>query len=101
MQGQGDNKHSIDSDDEEDDREKFATFDKMAEDNELLEGQEDDTVAQDGEIKITPFNLKEEQQEGSFSKDGNFVWNKKDEVKDAWLDDVDMQKVSISIHHSR
>lgn len=93
MQGQGDNKHSIDSDDEEDDREKFATFDKMAEDNELLEGQEDDTVAQDGEIKITPFNLKEEQQEGSFSKDGNFVWNKKDEVKDAWLDDVDMQKV--------
>merc|ERR1712032_1760714 len=72
---------------------KFATFDKMAEDNELLEGQEDDTVAQDGEIKITPFNLKEEQQEGSFSKDGNFVWNKKDEVKDAWLDDVDMQKV--------
>merc|ERR1712032_849583 len=55
------------------------------------EGQEDDTVAQDGEI--TPFNLKEEQQEGSFSKDGNFVWNKKDEVKDAWLDDVDMQKV--------
>ena len=101
MQGQGDNKHSIDSDDEEDDREKFATFDKMAEDNELLEGQEDDTVAQDGEIKITPFNLKEEQQEGSFSKDGNFVWNKKDEVKDAWLDDVDMQKVSISIYHSR
>ena len=96
MQGQGDNKHSIDSDDEEDDREKFATFDKMAEDNELLEGQEDDTVAQDGEIKITPFNLKEEQQEGSFSKDGNFVWNKKDEVKDAWLDDVDMQKVSIN-----
>ena len=94
MQGQGDNKHSIDSDDEEDDREKFATFDKMAEDNELLEGQEEDTVAQDGEIKITPFNLKEEQQEGSFSKDGNFVWNKKDEVKDAWLDDVDMQKVS-------
>jgi len=60
MQGQGDNKHSIDSDDEEDDREKFATFDKMAEDNELLEGQEDDTVTQDGEIKITPFNLKEE-----------------------------------------
>ena len=95
MQGQGDNKHSIDSDDEEDDRQKFADFDKMAEDDMLMEGQEDDTVAQDGEIKITPFNLKEEQQEGSFSKDGNFVWNKKDEVKDAWLDDVDMQKVSI------
>ena len=93
MQGQGDNKHSIDSDDEEDDRQKFDQLDKMAEDDMLMEGQEDDTVAQDGEIKITPFNLKEEQQEGSFSKDGNFVWNKKDEVKDAWLDNVDMQKV--------
>jgi len=93
MQGQGDNKHSIDSDDEEDDRQKFDEFDKMAEDDMLMEGQEDDTVAQDGEIKITPFNLKEEQQEGSFSKDGNFVWNKKDEVKDAWLDNVDMQKL--------
>ena len=96
MQGSGADggkKHSIDSDDEEDDRQKFDQFDKMAEDDMLMEGQEDDTVAQDGEIKITPFNLKEEQQEGSFSKDGNFVWNKKDEVKDAWLDNVDMQKV--------
>ena len=28
------------------------------------------------------------------SKDGNFVWNeKKDDVKDAWLDDVDWVKV--------
>jgi hypothetical protein len=26
-----------------------------------IEGQEDDTIAQDGEIQITPFNLKEEQ----------------------------------------
>ena len=47
----------------------------------------------DGEIPITPFNLKEEQQEGRFSKDGDFMWNKKDEVKDAWLDDVDWVKV--------
>ena len=29
-----------------------------------------------------------------FSKDGNFVWNeKKDEIKDAWLDDIDWVKV--------
>merc|ERR1719319_48283 len=61
--------------------------------DEDMEGQEDDTVTLDGDIKITPFNLKEEQQEGTFSKDGDFVWNKKDEVKDAWLDDVDRQKV--------
>ena len=31
-----------------------------------LEGQEDDTLNFDGDIQITPFNLKEEQQEGSF-----------------------------------
>jgi len=91
MQGQGDNKHSIDSDDEEDDRQTEATFDKMKDDD--IEGQEDDTLAADGDIQITPFNLKEEQQEGSFSKDGNFVWNKKDDIKDAWLDDIDWVKV--------
>jgi hypothetical protein len=28
------------------------------------------------------------------SKDGNFVWNdKKEEIKDAWLDDIDWVKV--------
>eukprot|EP00090_Calanus_glacialis_P047387 TRINITY_DN9819_c0_g1_i1.p1 TRINITY_DN9819_c0_g1~~TRINITY_DN9819_c0_g1_i1.p1 ORF type:complete len:361 (-),score=162.72 TRINITY_DN9819_c0_g1_i1:55-1083(-) len=91
MQGQGDNKHSIDSDDEEDDRQAEAKFEKLKDDD--IEGQEDDTLADDGDIKITPFNLKEEQQEGSFSKDGNFVWNKKDEIKDAWLDDIDWMKV--------
>jgi len=91
MQGQGDNKHSIDSDDEEDDRQAEAKFEKLKDDD--IEGQEDDTVDADGEIKITPFNLKEEQEEGSFSKDGNFVWNKKDDIKDAWLDDVDWMKV--------
>ena len=26
-----------------------------------IEGQEDETIARDGEIQITPFNLKEEQ----------------------------------------
>jgi len=50
-------------------------------------------VTADGEIQITPFNLKEEQEEGAFSKDGDFVWNKRDEIKDAWLDDVDWVKV--------
>lgn len=91
MQGQGDNKHSIDSDDEEDDRRQHEQFEGMKEED--MEGQEEDTVTLDGDIKITPFNLKEEQEEGTFSKDGDFVWNKKDQVKDAWLDDVDMQKV--------
>jgi CD2 antigen cytoplasmic tail-binding protein 2 len=93
MQGQveGANKHSIDSDDEDDDRKAEAKFDKMKDDD--IEGQEDNTLDNDDGIQITPFNLKEEQQEGSFSKDGNFVWDKKDEIKDAWLDDIDWVKV--------
>ena len=91
MQGQGDHKHSIDSDDEEDDRKAEERFDKIKEDD--IEGQEDETVTLDGEIKITPFNLKEERQEGEFSKDGDFIWNKKDELKDAWLDNIDWVKI--------
>jgi len=91
MQGQGENKHSIDSDDEDDDRQAENRFDKMKDDD--IEGQEEDTLANDGDIQITPFNLKEEQQEGTFSKDGNFVWSKKDEIKDAWLDNIDWVKV--------
>ena len=91
MQGQGESKHSIDSDDEEDDRKAEERFDKIKEDD--IEGQEDETVTLDGEIKITPFNLKEERQEGEFSKDGDFIWNKKDELKDAWLDNIDWVKI--------
>jgi len=92
MQGQGDKKHTIDSDDEEDEREREKKFERMKDDD--IEGQEDNTMNFDGDIKITPFNLKEEQEEGSFSADGNFVWNdKKEEIKDAWLDDIDWVKV--------
>ena len=91
MQGQGDNKHSIDSDDEDDDRKEEEKFEKMKEDD--IEGQEDETVMLDGDIKITPFNLKEERQEGEFNADGDFIWSKKDEIKDAWLDNIDWVKI--------
>ena len=47
---------------------------------------------QDGEVKITPFNLTEEREEGDFSVDGNFVWKKTNEIQDAWLDNVDWVK---------
>ena len=45
------------------------------------------------DIKITPFNLKEEQEEGEFATDGSFVWKKSNEVNDAWLDNVDWVQV--------
>ena len=44
-------------------------------------------------MKITPFNLTEEREEGDFSVDGNFVWKKTTEIQDAWLDNVDWVKV--------
>lgn len=91
MQGQGDKKHSIDSDEEDEVRESFDKFEKLDDDD--IEGQEETKVTFDGDIPITPFNLKEEQQEGTFSKDGNFVWNKKDEITDSWLDNIDWVKI--------
>jgi len=91
MQGDGGdgNKHTIDSDEEEDMRqEKYDVLD----DNEI-EGQEDETIEKDGEHKITPFNLKEEREDGDFSAEGDFIWKKTTDIKDAWLDNVDWVKV--------
>merc|ERR1712012_556850 len=68
--GDGGNKHSIDSDEEEE-----VKKDKY-------EGQEDETIVKDGEVKITPFNLKEEREDGDFSADGAFIWKKTKEVND-------------------
>jgi len=94
MQGDGEdgNKHTIDSDEEEDFNKKAEEFDVLNDDE--IEGQEDDSkVDKDGEVKITPFNLTEEREEGDFSVDGNFVWKKTTEIQDAWLDNVDWVKV--------
>ena len=80
MQGSGADgkKHSLDSDEELEDP-SGANEDKLEDDD--IEGQEEFTIEREGEIKITPFNLKEEQEEGHFSKDGNFVWKKEKEVE--------------------
>ena len=51
-------KHSLDSDEE--DNEQISG--KLA--DEEIEGQEDSTVDFDDGIKVTPFNLKEEMEEG-------------------------------------
>ena len=51
-------KHSLDSDEE--DNEQISG--KMDDDD--IEGQEDETVEYDDGIKVTPFNLKEEMEDG-------------------------------------
>ncbi|CAG2230311.1 CD2BP2 [Mytilus edulis] len=58
-------KHSLDSDEED---ENTGKYDILDEDD--IEGQEDGTMDFDGEIQITPFNMKEELEEGHFDKQG-------------------------------
>lgn len=43
--------------------------------------------------QVTPFNMREELEEGHFDADGHFQWNKDNEIKDNWLDNLDWMKV--------
>ncbi|KAH3876852.1 CD2 antigen cytoplasmic tail-binding protein 2 homolog [Dreissena polymorpha] len=80
-------KHSLDSDEEVDENE-----DRL--DDEDIEGQEDETIDNDEGIKITPFNMKEEMEEGHFDKDGMYIFNRdKDAIKDEWMDNIDWEKI--------
>lgn len=57
-------------------------------------GQEEETIAFEGETTITPFNMKDEMEEGHFDGDGFYHFKKDSEqIKDAWLDDIDWIKV--------
>lgn len=81
------NKHSLDSDEEDNQKE----IDKLEEDD--IEGQEDETETYtDDGMRITPFNLKEELEEGYFDAEGNYFANR-DDVNDNWLQAVDWKKV--------
>ncbi|CAG7733246.1 unnamed protein product [Allacma fusca] len=88
-------KHTIDSDDEEEDDDEYnrKKYDVMKDDD--IEGQEDRTQDFDGETKLTPFNMKDELEEGYFDGNGMYIWNKKDasEIKDSWLDSIDWMNV--------
>lgn len=63
----------------------FIFFDK---------GQEDGVVGQDGEIRITPFNMQEELEEGHFDTQGMYHWKKEKDVQDNWLENIDWCKVN-------
>lgn len=60
-----------------------------------IEGEEDGDarVDSDEEVKITPFNMKEELQEGHFDGDGHYQWNKEKDITDNWLDNIDWVKI--------
>uniref|UniRef100_A0A915KHM6 GYF domain-containing protein n=1 Tax=Romanomermis culicivorax TaxID=13658 RepID=A0A915KHM6_ROMCU len=86
------NKHTLDSD-EEDESVKAKNAERLDVDD--VEGQEESTIDFDRQTKITPFNMKEEMEEGYYDTEGNFVFEKKKgkEIKDAWLDNIDWTTV--------
>ncbi|XP_073696157.1 CD2 antigen cytoplasmic tail-binding protein 2 [Garra rufa] len=85
-------KHSLDSDEEDEgeDREN-SKYDILANDD--VEGQETATIDYDEGVRITPFNLDEEMQEGYFDSEGNYFVNKEEEIRDNWLDNIDWVKI--------
>uniref|UniRef100_A0A1I7UZ24 GYF domain-containing protein n=1 Tax=Caenorhabditis tropicalis TaxID=1561998 RepID=A0A1I7UZ24_9PELO len=89
-------------DDTEEDKKKFHTLESDEEEEEdhkrldtrKVEGQEECDVDFDGSIKITAFNMKEDEEDGHFDETGNFVFDKKQkDVQDAWLDGIDWSLV--------
>nr|XP_018902961.1 PREDICTED: CD2 antigen cytoplasmic tail-binding protein 2 homolog isoform X1 [Bemisia tabaci] len=83
-------KHSLDSDEDDDDvdEEKYKI---LPQDD--IEGQEAGGVRQEGDVQITPFNMDEELEDGHFDTDGNFHWKKEKLLKDHWLDNIDWVKI--------
>lgn len=51
-------------------------------------------VGHDGDIRITPFNMQEELEEGHFDKEGMYHWKKEKDVQDNWLENIDWCKVN-------
>ncbi|KAH8402542.1 hypothetical protein KR222_008599 [Zaprionus bogoriensis] len=81
-------KHTLDSDEEDsDDYERDNLNDSD------IEGGEEGVGKIEDDVKITPFNMREELEEGHFDKDGHYHWNKESEIKDNWLDNIDWVKV--------
>lgn len=81
-------KHSLDSDEED---ETGQDYEILPEDD--IEGQEDTTIDSYEGIKVTPFNMKEELEEGHFDKDGMYIFDKTKEIKDNWIDNIDWVKI--------
>ncbi|XP_074180496.1 CD2 antigen cytoplasmic tail-binding protein 2-like [Rhinolophus sinicus] len=84
-------KHSLDSDEEDDEEEGSSKYDILA--SEDVEGQEAATLPSEGGVRITPFNLQEEMEEGHFDADGNYFLNREAQIRDSWLDNIDWVKI--------
>ncbi|KAK7938278.1 hypothetical protein WMY93_001604 [Mugilogobius chulae] len=84
-------KHSLDSDEEDEAEESSSKYDILADDD--VEGQENATIDFDEGVSITPFNLKEEMEEGHFDSEGNYFIKKETQIRDNWLDNIDWVRI--------
>ncbi len=87
-------KHTLDSD-EEDDESIAQNYNVL--DCDQIDGQERATIDRDGDIRITPFNMDEELEEGHFDTEGTYIPNKTDDIHDNWLDRIDWLQVKQTI----
>lgn len=84
-------KHTLDSDEEDDELEDAKKYEFGPEE---YDGEEEGNLHKEGEITITPFNIKDELKEGHFDDQGTFIFNKeKEEIRDNWIDNIDWQAI--------
>ena len=84
-------KHTLDSD-EEDDEVDEEKYNFLAPDQ--FNGEEEGAARVEDEVKMTPFNMNEELEEGHFDKDGTYIFRRDpDEIRDSWLDNIDWIKL--------
>lgn len=69
-------KYTLESDEEDDDEQ--ANGKKLDERDFVEMGRENATIDFDDEVKITPFNVDEELEDGDYDETGCFQWKKKD-----------------------
>jgi CD2 antigen cytoplasmic tail-binding protein 2 len=90
----------FDDDDVDDDDDQAGPSLGREERREIEEAQERPTITEYGDIKITPFNLQEELEEGEFDKAGNFIFKKKknddsgSEEDDNWAESIDWADIA-------
>ncbi|XP_073824777.1 CD2 antigen cytoplasmic tail-binding protein 2 homolog isoform X3 [Musca autumnalis] len=82
-------KHTLDSDEEDSDEYERDDVDDV-------DGEEDGVPNIRDDIKITPFNMREELEEGHFDKEGHYHWDKNSDIRDNWLDNIDWMKIPSS-----
>ncbi|XP_022228609.2 CD2 antigen cytoplasmic tail-binding protein 2 homolog [Drosophila obscura] len=81
-------KHTLDSDEEDSDH-----YEREYMNDSDIEGGEEGISKVEDNVKVTPFNMREELEEGHFDKDGHYHWNNDTEIKDNWLDNIDWVKI--------